>query len=351
MPYDAPVANALLKSSRALVRSAGTTRPVGRLVLAPLARWGYRSYLRTDTTPPLAYSCMRKLFDADPQSFDRLAARAQNEHPVPPVAAASGLLTGKVDDALAELRANGFAVLSDRLSEGACDDLTEVARTSMCTLVEPFAGAPVAARYDPDVPLAVRYELDESDVMTSPAAQELVADPSLLELAQRYLATTPVQDLVAMWWSVPGRGAASSAAAQQFHFDLDRLSFLKVFVYLTDVGPQNGPHVFVRGSHRGLPATLRSDRRFTDAEVERCFPGESVSIMGPRGTVFIADTRGLHKGMALESSNRLVFQLQFSSSLYGAPYRRLVVQDPVPEFSAACRSFPLTYRRFSPATR
>lgn len=331
----------------ALLRTAATSRPVGRYVLAPVVRWGYGSYLRSDATPAVAYSCMRKLFGADPQSFGRLAARARLERPMAAPADSPGLLGGRVDSALSELRAHGYFVLPDLLPQAECDDLTTVAAADRCRLVEPFPGAPATARFDPRAPLAVRYELDEAEVISSPAAQRLVADRSLLELARRYLEGMPVQDLVAMWWSVPGRGAASSAAAQQFHFDLDRLEFLKVFVYLTDVELQNGPHVYVRGSHRDLPAGLRVDRRFGDDEVERWFPGRQVSIGGPRGTVFVADTRGMHKGLPVAEGHRLVFQLEYALSLYGAPYRRLTVRDPVPELAAACAEFPGTYRRFS----
>lgn len=346
VPYDAAVAASSVKPPMTMLRAAATSRPVGRLVLAPVVRWGYGAYLRSDTTPTVAYSCMRKLFQADPGSFDRLAERARRERSLPTVAGGPGALAHRVDEALAQLRAEGFYVLPDRLPEPELEALTDVARQGVCNLIEPFPGAPATTRFDPDAPQAVRYELDEADVMNAGPAQRLVADRSLLELAQRYLEATPVQDLVAMWWSVPGRGEASSAAAQQFHFDLDRLSFLKVFVYLTDVGPDNGPHVFARGSHRQLPDALRADRRFGDDEVERWFPRRQVSIDGPRGTVFVADTRGLHKGLALRAGHRLVFQLQFSSSLYGAPYRRLTVRDPVPELAAACQAFPPTYRRF-----
>lgn len=347
MAYDAPVATAPAKLPTALLRTVAASRPAGRYVLGPLARWGYESYLRSDTTPAVAYSSMRKLFAADPESFGRLAERARRERPVAALADSPGLVGGRVDEALAQLRADGYLVLSDLLPKAECEDLTAVATACECGLIERFLGAPATARFDPGAHQAVRYEVDEADVISSPAAQRLVADRSLLELACRYLEAMPVQDLVAMWWSVPGPGPASSAAAQQFHFDLDRLAFLKVFVYLTDVDARNGPHVFVRGSHRDLPRALRADRRFGDDEVEGSFPGRQVSIAGPRGTVFVADTRGMHKGLPVAEGNRLVFQFEYASSLYGAPYRRLTVRDPVPELAAACAEFPGTYRRFS----
>ena len=96
--------------------------------------------------------------------------------------------------------------------------------------------------FDPTDVRAVRYDLDEADVVRSLAAQRLLADESLLAVAQEYLEAAPVQDMVAMWWSTAAEEQPSSAAAQLYHFDLDRLRFLKVFVYLSDVDDSAGPH-------------------------------------------------------------------------------------------------------------
>ena len=182
--------------------------------------------------------------------------------------------------------------------------------------------------------------------MAVPAAQRLLADESLLVVAQRYLGAAPVQDLVAMWWSAATGEPASSAAAQLFHHDLDRLRFLKFFVFLTDVDERTGPHVYARGSHRSKPRSLRLDGRHSDAEVEAAYPGACEVIAGPRGTMFLADTIGMHKGLALLEGHRLVFQIEWSTSLFGAPFTRPRLADPGPELAAAMARFPRTYRRF-----
>ena len=64
----------------------------------------------------------------------------------------------------------------------------------------------------------------------------------------------------------PPRRAAEDAAinAWLFHQDRDRLSFLKFFCYLTDVGPHNGPHTVVRGTQREVPKALATDGRKDD---------------------------------------------------------------------------------------
>jgi hypothetical protein len=321
--------------------------PVGsRLVLAPAASAGYRRYRRTGATPPFAYAAMRKLFGSTrPHLFDALVERAAAE--AAPLAALDGpvdglLPPGVVDDAVAGLRTDGVAVLPIRLPEERCTALEAVAADATCTTVGPGG----RARFDPAAPVAVRYDVDETDLAAAPAVQRLLADRSLLALAQGYLGAAPVHDLVAMWWSAPGGGGPSSAAAQLFHFDLDRLRFLKLFVYLTDVDDDSGPHQFVAGSHRRLPAPFRHDRRYDTDEVRVAFGDAAIrTIGGPRGTVFVADTRGLHRGCPVRRGHRLVFQMEWASSLFGIPTATLPVPHALPELAAAVAELPSVYRR------
>jgi hypothetical protein len=149
-----------------------------------------------------------------------------------------------------------------------------------------------------------------------------------------------------MWWSAAlGRGA-SSAAAQQFHFDLDRLRFVKLFVYLSDVDERTGPHVYVRGSHRLKPAHLRRDGRHADEVVEQAYPGRAEPITGDRGSMFLADTLGLHKGLELVDGHRLVFQLEWATSLFGAPFTRPSITHAVPGLVRQAAAHPWAYQRF-----
>lgn len=321
--------------------------PIGsRLLLAPITRAAYAWYRRTDQTPMLGYRAMRKLFGsaAAPQ-FDRLEERARREQPLLELGSPTGIVRDQVEEIVGALERDGIAVLPRRLPEATCEALERIAATSPCTLTGPRPGSPEVAVFDAAAPLAVRYDVPESVLLESPVVQELLADRSVLAVAQSYLGSAPVQDLVAMWWSTES-STASSAAAQQFHFDLDRLRFLKLFVYLTEVTDQTGPHVFVRGSHQSLAPALREDRRFSDAEVRHHHPDEDiVSVTGGRGTMFLADTRGLHKGLNVESGHRLVFQLEYSSSLFGAPVITADIHAPAEALRLAATQFPATYRR------
>jgi hypothetical protein len=154
-------------------------------------------------------------------------------------------------------------------------------------------------------------------ILQDEAVQRVAGDSGLLAIAQAYFRAKAVQDLVAMWWSFPGT-QASSAAAQLYHFDMERIKFLKFFVYLSDVGPDNGPHCFIRGSHRRLPPALREHRRFVDEEVFQHYARtDEVRIQGPSGTLCAVDTRGLHKGAPLTAGYRLMFQVEFAINMFG----------------------------------
>ena len=182
------------------------------------------------------------------------------------------------------------------------------------------------ALFDPTAPCSNRYLFRLPQIATCSAAMELALDESVAGIARDYLRCEPIIDHVTMWWTAPGPRHMESAAAQRFHFDLDRSRFVKAFVYLTDVGSENGPHCYVRGSHTHVPADIQHDGRFDDALVARAFGEDAITtIEGPAGTVFFADTRGIHKGLPCRSGHRLIFQLEFACSLFGAPLKRVPV--------------------------
>ena len=72
---------------------------------------------------------------------------------------------------------------------------------------------------------------------------------------------------------------------------------MKFFTYLTDVFKGTGPHVFIAGSHRDR-APLYA-RRYSEEELAKTYGEKAfITIEGRRGTMFLADTSGVHKGAA-----------------------------------------------------
>ena len=173
-------------------------------------------------------------------------------------------------------------------------------------------------------PKSATYWHSQDPLSSVRELRDFVSDPALYEIASQYLGCTPVVDLLAAWWTFPVGADADSASAQLYHFDLDRARWLKVFVYLTDVDETNGPHAFIRGSHRTVGKKIWRDGRYSNEEVFSVYdPNEEVVFRGPRGTVIIEDTIGFHKGIPASAHHRFIFEYQLSANRFGYPYPAL----------------------------
>lgn len=138
---------------------------------------------------------------------------------------------------------------------------------------------------------------------------DIANDPGVLHVVQEFLGAKPTISNINMWWSFGGRKQAEHA--QLFHRDLDDWRFCKLFIYLTDVNAASGPHIYVKNSSKS--PKYRKIRRYSDGEIESAFGKENVlTFIAPKGSTFLVDTYGFHKGLLPESENRLLLQVQYS---------------------------------------
>lgn len=321
-----------------MTSARATARTLFNLAILPFGLLGYTIKGRT---APWAHQALIQLFCATGGRINDLVSRvlAIGSRPLR-FAADEGLLgstSGAAFDArVDELRDRGYVVFPAALPAAACDRLMDFALRTPALVRrmdhEPAHLEARVARFDPARPLAVRYDYSPDALLANSDVQALLADTSLLALAQAYLHARPRADVLSMWWHTNFHSQPDSEAAQYYHFDLDRIKWLKVFIYLTDVGPDDGPHSFIEGSHRtgGIPPSLlrRGYVRLSDEEVLEHYPAErQIEFSAPRGTVIVEDTRGLHKGKAVHGRARLILQLQFSNSLFGAIYPKATLSQ------------------------
>lgn len=156
----------------------------------------------------------------------------------------------------------------------------------------------------------------------SSVLQALANDPQLRAIARRYLRTEPVLVSTRMWWSFSGPTDAQEQmrAGQGFHYDIDGYRALAFFFYLTDVGPSNGPHIYVRGSHRNkrLRHLVSIYKSRNDAEIEKVYGlDRQIVCCGSAGSGFAEDIFGFHKGLHPENGNRLIVQIRYGLHDYG----------------------------------
>jgi hypothetical protein len=211
------------------------------------------------------------------------------------------------------LKVNGFYVFNETVSQSLVDSLQQALNSLPAYL---RAEDCKTVLFRPKVDKHGLFDFRENDLMSLAALQEYVTNPTWHRIAGKYFGTSPVHDETCAWWSFPQSAEFASQNAQMFHSDRRRLFFVKFFIYLTDVTTKNGPHVVVPGSHRERPFSLRSDRRYEDAEIVG-FRNEPLELLGKAGTVIAVDTQALHKGKMIEEESRLILEMQFSTDLLG----------------------------------
>ena len=209
----------------------------------------------------------------------------------------------RVDRVVATLRAEGCTMLEPLLTAAQIADIHAFLR-----------GRPVvtpkgvyALETIPDDVRRTSYPLDV--VLAAPHIVGMMNRKDVLDVAGRYLDCRPTISGIGLHWSLPSKTGES--AVQVFHRDPDDWRFLKLFVYLTNVDEDAGPHEYVRGSHVHS-GRVRSSR-YEDEEVLSRYGQTSLErVLGPAGTAFIADTWGIHKGRAARTRPRLNFQVTYS---------------------------------------
>lgn len=293
---------------------------------------GVLAYALTGKTPAFAYLSMIRLFTlTSGRSNDMLAwliGRFRRPYPIGSLDGVLGFASRTdLERVVAQIKERGYYVFDQQLPQDTCDQLTRFALSQPCLprAADNAASAPAQPPgvYPRSEPEAIIYDFAPHDLINNETVQTLMADTSINALAEAYLGTQPVLDTVNLWWTTAYSQRPDRNAAQLYHFDMDHVRWLKFFVYLTDMTADTGPHCFVAGTHRSgaIPQRFLSQgyARLSDAEVSGSFsPDALLEFVGRRGTIIAEDTRGLHKGKPVLKGDRLMFEFEFSNSLFGA---------------------------------
>jgi len=175
--------------------------------------------------------------------------------------------------------------------------------------------------FDITNPKATTFHYDKNDLIENEVIQKLVIDKNIVSIVGDYFEKAPMLDSIDLWWSLPSKNP-DSTSAQEWHFDLDRTKWLKVFIYLTDCAEENGPHCFIQKSHNdnGIPFSIRKKgyQRIKDELIKKYYDENDIKqFIARKGSVLFENTRGLHKAKKVESGSRLILILQYSTNLFG----------------------------------
>lgn len=220
---------------------------------------------------------------------------------------------------LKSLRERGVAHLGKAFSPAQIDDILDFLATA--PVARPAMAEPVSASTR-GLSSAV-YGL--ATILACPHLLEVMNHPGLLEIAAGFLGCKPTISGVGLRWSFASDSPASEV--QKFHRDAEDWKILRLFVYLTDVFADCGPHQFVMGSHQ-TTGRLRL-RPYSPDDIERRFGSDQVlTIGGPRGTAFVGDMWGIHRGVPPSGRARLLFSCTYTMT--ATPIYRYEPVEPTP---------------------
>jgi Phytanoyl-CoA dioxygenase (PhyH) len=142
----------------------------------------------------------------------------------------------------------------------------------------------------------------------------------MLDVANAYLRLWSKLSYVDMWYTAQQPATDERVASQNWHVDFDDKHLLKAFVYLSDVGADHGPFEYVPGSqpggrhHEVRPWTPMGYGRVPDEEVARSVPPEEIATFtGPKGTLILCNTSGLHRGGFATAGPRILATATYCS--------------------------------------
>lgn len=169
-------------------------------------------------------------------------------------------------------------------------------------------------------PRALSEVLDDSHRHMCHAMETAITAPALFDfitvfhgLAAEYFQEEPMLYSVNAFWKKPG-------APSGWHYDEDDRKQLVMFIYGTDVlNNDQGIHQYVRGSH----TWSREQLKWIHNVEEKVPPAEWTvdTFIGPAGTFFFTDTRGLHNGFPPKEEARLLLWARWGVSDPPVTYR------------------------------
>ena len=298
----------------------------------------------TKKTPKYMYIAQRRLFIETGGKFNdvfsSVISKVIGKYKITTSNGLFGEVTSsKAKEIALDIEENGYHIFNEKLPENLIADITKFSREQPAHIINLTKHVSISKEeflIDENNIKSPKYSFNAKRLMGNKSIENISFDENLLHIAQEYLGVKPILDSISLWWSAPFGKKGTSAAAQEFHFDMDRIKFLKFFIYLTDVNEENGPHCYIPKSHKSVPKQLRKDGRFTDDLIESIL-GKHLEICKPKGTMMLVDTRGFHKGKPLTEGNRLLFQMEYTNTLVG---------QKIPKFPTKKINNPIAFTKY-----
>ncbi len=176
-----------------------------------------------------------------------------------------------------------------------------------------------------NIPISKRNEIYHlKDIESLPSIIKLLEFNDLYELVSQYLGCPASIYACQAWWQFPADCDSSPQNTQLWHRDRDDFGFLKLFINITDVDLNSGPHSFIKHSHRPgnenfIYSNYESDIHMLDGKHQRFLSDDAMRSLlssyspkiwtGSAGFSFLEDTRGFHKASIPTERPRLILSV------------------------------------------
>jgi hypothetical protein len=211
----------------------------------------------------------------------------------------------------ANLRRDGYS-RADALI--APESLAALDRAVRSKLDAPKTGASVFGDHKDIWRHLLDAELVDGSLPADSPFARFALQPTLLAGLAEYYGELPRLDYVTVTYSGPAEGELRFS--QLWHRDYDDTRVVKLFVYLTDVGDEDGPFTFLPGPHSDRVGFSARSHRPDAAIAARVDLGAAVRMIAPRLSAFLVETsRCLHMGSRVAPGHeRLMYTATFISA-------------------------------------
>ena len=227
-------------------------------------------------------------------------------------------------DILDALVKDGIVVIEDYLSKEICETvISELREAAEQVLEGTYQGS-----YGKVQLKQKAFRIDNVDEVSITAKNEFFEDKLISETAKAYVSKTAFSYRKEADYKLEAGNFLSSDLP---HFDDWRHRF-KAFLYLTDVGADNAPFVYYKGSHEQHPWKHKYHLEYEIdgesgryghffwqemEEIKEKMNYEEFVCTGKAGTLILADFRGIHKGTTLKSGKRILLNSTYGIALEG----------------------------------
>jgi hypothetical protein len=288
---------------------------------------GLISYRKSGITPPRTQLALIRAYENSSGLFQDVLQKALFKRNTIDAKQTESSLFGTVEldviqNTISEIKENGYSIFPFKLDQSLISQIKSESLSFEYQLksFDSSSSKDLAGIDLNNPPDCVAAYAKPQSIIKSSLLKLIAEDDVFKHICSVYLDAPALAIDSTFWYSFPSQ-RPSSETAQFFHYDLDTVRWVKVFIYLTDVGVENGPHEYVAGSHKPenkTPNTLvRNYTRISDLDIDTYHKGNRKKITGPAGTIIFGDTRCFHKGNAVEKDYRLIYSPIFSSSLFG----------------------------------